>query len=86
MSDTFNNYSSRLDSPASNAIEVTKSDIVNLSSTSRAIYIGGDGDLTVEMAGGQLVAFTGLLAGTILPIRVNKVKAATTATNIVALY
>ena len=86
MSDTFKDYASRLDSPASNAIEVTNSDTLNLTNTSRAIYIGGDGDLTVEMAGGQVIAFTGLLAGTVLPIRVNKVKAATTATNIVALY
>jgi hypothetical protein len=86
MADTFKNYASRLDSPASNAIEVTKSDSADLSSISRAVYIGGDGDLTVEMAGGQVVAFTGLLAGTVLPIRVKKVKAATTATNVVVLY
>ena len=86
MGDTFKNYASRLDSPASNAMEVTENDSTDLSNISRAVYIGGDGDLTVEMAGGQVVAFTGLLAGTLLPIRVKKVKTATTATNVVVLY
>jgi hypothetical protein len=86
MADNFKNYDTRLDSPAPNAIAVTESDSEDLSSFSRAIYIGGDGNLTVEMASGQEVTFTGLIAGTVLPIRVRKVKTATTATNIVALY
>jgi uncharacterized protein (UPF0261 family) len=55
--------------------------------TSRALYIGGAGDVAVTMAGGGSVAtFSAVPAGTILPIRVTKVMAATTATLILNLY
>lgn len=50
----------------------------------RGIYVGGDGDITCLMAGGTTVTFTGVLGGSILPVRVKQVTAAT-ATNLVAL-
>lgn len=50
------------------------------------LYVGGAGNLTVETVGGDTVTFNGLLAGAFIPVRVTKVKAATTATNILALY
>jgi hypothetical protein len=71
---------------ATHAAAVTKSDATVLTAT-RALYVGGDGDLVVEMMGdGAEVTFPGVLGGTVLPIRVVKVKAATTATNVVALW
>lgn len=85
-SDNFRLHTERLDSPGANATAITPNDSTNLEKTSRAIYIGGAGNLVVEMAGGQTVTFTGVSAGCILPIRVNKVRTATTATNLVALY
>lgn len=86
MSDSFADYRSGLDSPAANAVAVTKSDSTVLTTT-RALYVGGAGNLTVTMAGsGADVVFEDVLAGSLLPLRVTKVKAATTATKIVALW
>lgn len=53
----------------------------------RAIYVGGDGDLVAVDQNGNAVTFTGVKAGTILPIRTIRVNAtSTTATNLVALW
>lgn len=51
---------------------------------SRGLYISGAGDLVVHMANGDVVTFTGLLAGTVYPIAVKKiVQAASTAAGLV---
>lgn len=73
---------------AHRASAVTKSDITVYAQPTRALYIGGSGDITVDMAdGGSSIVFVGLLIGTILPIQVTRIYATgTTATNIVALY
>lgn len=76
-----------LTSPADNAAAVTPSDSTDLAFNSRALYVGGAGNLVVTMAGGGDVTFTAVPAGSILPIRVSRVKAtSTTATSIVNLY
>lgn len=66
---------------------VTPSDATVLVVT-RGLYIGGAGNVNVTMEGDQAdVLFSGVPAGTVLPIRVSKVKStSTTATLIVALY
>lgn len=52
----------------------------------RALYVGGAGDIAVVMKNGDEVTFSGVAAGTLLPIRVTKVKATgTTATLILRL-
>jgi len=75
------------DYPAGDAEVVTPHDTNNLAKTSRALYVGVGGDVSVEMAQtGSAIVFTGVLAGTVLPIRITRVNAtATTATNMVAL-
>jgi hypothetical protein len=51
------------------------------------LYIGGSGNIRVQTEGGDDVVFTGVLAGTFLPVNVVRVFATnTTATNIVALW
>lgn len=85
-SDNFRLHTERLDSPGANAIAITPNNTTPLEKTSRGIYIGGSGNLVVEMVGGQTVTFVGVSTGCILPIRVNKVLTTTTATNLVALY
>jgi hypothetical protein len=86
MSDKFKRYTSGLASPARSAIQVTPSDSVDLETSSRALYIGGNGNVEVIMVGGQTITFNGILAGTVLPIRVTRVRDEnTTANNIVAL-
>lgn len=52
----------------------------------RAVYVGGAGNLAVTMWDGGNVTFTGMAAGTWLPIRARTVlNSGTTATGIVAL-
>ena len=71
--------------PARYAVAVTPSDATVLQTT-KAIYIGGAGNVAVTMAGGGNVTFIAPPVGTILPIAVTKVLATgTTATSIVAL-
>ena len=71
---------------AFDAAAVTPADDGALRPT-RGLYIGGAGDVKVDMTLGNTVTFAGLLAGTILPIQVVRVYSTdTTATDIVALY
>ena len=78
--------SSATTQPAGEATAVVPAD-VDLDQYSRALYVGGAGDLSVVMAGKEnTVVFVGVPAGSLLPIRVSQVKAATSATDIVALY
>lgn len=51
----------------------------------RAIYVGGSGDLTVVFNDDVEITFVGAAAG-YHPLQVKEVKAATTATNLVALF
>lgn len=83
----FGGLSPAMDAPGEGAIAVTTSDATNLTKYSRALYVGGAGNLTVVMRDDTVVLFSSVPAGTILPIRVKRVNAtATTATNIVAIY
>jgi hypothetical protein len=87
MADQHQFAAEGLTSPADNAAAVTPSDSTDLAYNSRALYVGGAGNLVVTMSGGGDVTFTAVPAGSILPIRVSRVKAtSTTATSIVNLY
>ena len=74
-------------SPADYAVAVTPNDSTDLARTPRAVYVGGAGNLNVDMSDGTTILFANLTAGTILPVRVKRVRAtSTTATSLVALY
>lgn len=74
-------------SPADNAAAVTPSDSTDLTYVSRALYVGTGGNIVVTMQGGGDVTFTNVQDGSILPIRVSRVKStSTTASNIVNIY
>lgn len=64
---------------------VTKSDSTVLTGV-RAIYIGTGGDLVVDGAVATNITFKAVPSGTLLPIAVVKVRAATAASDIVAIY
>ena len=66
---------------------VTPSDSTDLTTLARAIYVGGAGNVAAVQHDGTAVTFTGVPAGTVLPIAVRRINATnTTATAIVALH
>ncbi|MEM1286821.1 MAG: hypothetical protein AAGH60_00560 [Pseudomonadota bacterium] len=86
MSDLFAAHMAGLESPASNAFTIVAQDNVPLTTVTRAIYIGAGGDLSVKMKSGETVVFTGVPAGSVLPVRVAEVAATgTSASNLVGL-
>lgn len=72
---------------------VTPSDDTDLRHLTCALYVGGAGDLVVQDVGGGVSIFRGVPAGTVLPIRVARIRAtapgsptiATTASNMIAM-
>lgn len=71
---------------ASQAEVVTPHDTNNIENT-RAVYVGGAGNLKILLVNDtDPVTLVGVVAGSVLPIRVKRVYSTdTTATNIVAL-
>lgn len=66
-----------------NAQAVTPSDTTVLNCA--GLYIGSTGNVVVETQQGNTVTFTGYPSGSWLWLQIAKVKAATTASNIVAV-
>ena len=78
---------------AGRAATVTPSNTVDIPSVSGGVnngctlYVGGTGSVKVLTIGGDEVTFTGIQAGTFMPIQVLRVFATgTSATSIVALW
>jgi hypothetical protein len=69
-------------------LAVTPSDSTDLTySTCRAIYVGGDGNISLVDGNAATIVFTGVTAGSILPVQTARINATgTTATSIIALY
>lgn len=87
MADNWGGKDTDIAGPALNAAAITTSDSAALANSTRGIYVGGAGDVKVDLGGSGTVTFAGVPAGTILPVRASKVYATgTTATNLVALY
>lgn len=72
--------------PSGKFFAVSKSDTVDLPYPARAIYVGGAGAVAVLNDEGQAVTFSGVTAGSWLPIKTKRVMSTNTdATNMVAL-
>lgn len=72
--------------PYRSAVAVTTSDSTNIPTTD-ALFIGGAGNVAVTTVNGDVVTFTAVPVGTILPVAASRVMATnTTATFILALY
>ena len=84
MTDKFQSYGTGLDSPARGAFAIVPGS-AELADATRAIYVGGGGDVVATTVGGGTVTFVGVPAGSILPIRASHVLSASTATNMVGL-
>lgn len=73
MIDTFQNHARSLTSPPENAVAIEPADAGTLDVVTRALYVGTAGDLVVRMAGGGAVTLANVSAGSLLPIRVDRV-------------
>lgn len=74
------------DWPATTAEVVVPGDSTDLVNVSRALWVGLGGDLTVIMQSGATVTFANVADGSLLPIRVTRVKSTgTTAASILGL-
>lgn len=87
MTDVFESYRTGLESPAKNAAAVTPSNDNDLTTDARALYVGTSGNVRIITTGGDTVTFTGVIGGSIIPIRTARVTATgTTASNILAIW
>ena len=77
-----------LSNPARKAFEITPNDSADLAEKTRALYVGGAGDVVVILADDTVaVTFKAVPEGAVLPIQAKRVYAtSTTATDIVGLY
>lgn len=75
--------------PAGRAVVIDVSAVdQSLTSASRGLYVGGTGNVKVDMAGGDTgIIFQSVPAGAILPIQVTKIyTSGTSATKMVAMW
>ena len=76
-----------LQAPARDGVAVTPNDGADLTNVTKALFVGGAGNLALVTQNGTTLTLTGVIAGSYLPIRVSQVKATgTTATNIAAFF
>ncbi len=87
MADKFASTAVGMTAPATRSVAVTPNDSTDLANISRALWVGGAGNVAVMLADDTVaVTFVGVAAGSLLPVRVKRVMATnTTATNLVAI-
>ena len=86
MSDFFNLESSGVSGPATRLAAITPSNSAAILGGTRALYIGGSGNVSVISAAGETVTFSNVQSGSILPVRVTHVRSTgTTATLIIGM-
>jgi poly(3-hydroxybutyrate) depolymerase len=80
MTDPFKSHARSLTSPPEHAVAILPDDAGTLDVVTRALYVGTAGDLRVRMAGGgAAVTLVNVAAGSLLPIRVDRVYATGTS-------
>lgn len=79
MQDTFKNHSRSLISPPEHAVAIVPDDQEPLSVVTRALFVGVGGDVAVRMFGGDVVTLANVPAGTLLPLRIDRVFATGTS-------
>ncbi|NNU70432.1 hypothetical protein G9X67_34845 [Rhizobium sp. WYCCWR 11152] len=80
------NKTSNVIDPAGNFAAITPHASNELLFRTRAVFVGGAGNVVAVSADGTEVTFTGVLAGTVLPIRTVRIDDTSTATAMVALW
>jgi hypothetical protein len=85
--DDYARFATGLDTPYRHAAAITPSDTVDLTNVSRAIYVGGAGNIVLITQAGETVTITGATVGSVYRIMASRIKStSTTATNLVALW
>ncbi|OLP59049.1 hypothetical protein BJF93_03745 [Xaviernesmea oryzae] len=86
MPDRFTSHAPTITGPATRGFSITPSDSAALPEVTRALYVGSSGAVALRLIEGQTVTFSGLAAGTLLPLRADRVLATgTTAGNLLGL-
>lgn len=86
MPDNFGSYRSGLSSPAEDGFAITPNDGADLPRVTRAIYVGGAGNIALVTAKGTTLTFVGVAVGQVLSVRASRVNLTnTTATNLIGL-
>lgn len=84
--DPFAGSGDSLVAPAKHAFAITPQASADLPMATKALYVGGAGDLVVRLVDSDAdVTLANVAAGTILPLRVRAIRDTSTATNIVGL-
>lgn len=74
------------EAPASSGFAITPDNDAALSRPTRALYVGGSGAVSLVLASGDEITLSGVPGGSLLPLRVIRVRATgTTATALVGL-
>jgi hypothetical protein len=85
--DDYAQFATGLDSPYRHAAAVTPSDTVDLTNVTRAVYVGGAGNVVLVTEQGETVTLTGATVGSVYRVCASRIKStSTTATNLVALW
>lgn len=83
-------YSGRADAisaPAQRGFAITPADGADLAAETRGLWVGGSGDIALVLASGDEITLAGVVGGSILPLRLRRIKATgTSATQLVGLY
>ena len=86
QNEDYSTYPNQITVPANRWESVTPHDSTNLTYWPRAIYVGGAGNISAVDINNNAVTFTGVAAGSVLPIRPKRINSTgTTATGLVAI-
>lgn len=87
MTDTFENHVRSLTSPLEHGMNVVPDDSEDLPFVTRAIYVGGAGNLALRLQDGTELVLENVAAGSLLPIRAARVLASgTSATGVAGFW
>ncbi len=83
MQDRYDGYSSSFAGPAGHGFAIVPSDAADLPEITRALYVGMGGSLAIVLQSGAELTLQGVAAGTLLPLRVRRLKASGTSASAV---
>jgi hypothetical protein len=87
MIDTYRKHGRSLTAPPEEGAAIVPDDAAELGHATRALWVGGGGDLRVRLLGGAVVTLAAVPGGTLLPLRLRQVFATgSSATALVGLW